>query len=281
MISNGMTQRGSRSTRAIIALTVIACAASCRRGSVPQLPPAAAAPARPAPAPGLNSGEAVVRAMHDKYNNKWYRTLTFTQKTTTTLTSGSEVVQTWYEAAMFPGKLRIDTDLKSKSGQLFTRDSLFVFNAGKQVSADTGMNPLLVLGFDVYLQPANRTISILRRLGYNLDLVHESTWQGKPVYVVGAERGDTVSRQFWVDRDRLLFLRSIDRVRQGRADTRFNQYVESGGGWIAVEVVFLVAGRRRLLEEYSDVRTNVPLNDALFDPTRWTTVAHWTTQPPG
>src|SRR6185369_16320132 len=135
------------------------------------------------PPSGPNTGEAVLRAMHDRYAGKWYRTLTFTQKTTSTLQSGGELVQTWYEAAQFPGKLRIDTDLKSKSGTLYARDSVFTFNAGKQVSADTGYNPLLVLGFDVYAQPTNRTISILRRLGYNLDLVHESVWLGKPVYV--------------------------------------------------------------------------------------------------
>jgi hypothetical protein len=267
--------------RIVVALTGAVIAVSCRRSSVPQPSNPAPVANRPAPPSGLNTGEAVVRAMHDKYAGKWYRTLTFTQKTTTTLASGGELVQTWYEAAQFPGKLRIDTDLKSKGGTLYARDSVFTFNAGKQVSADTGFNPLLVIGFDVYTQPTNRTISILRRLGYNLDLMHESVWQGKPVYVVGAERGDTVSRQFWVDKDRLLVLRSIDRGRQNaRNDVRFNQYVESGGGWIAVEMLFLSNGRRRLLEEYSDVRTNVSVSDALFDPRQWSTAPHWSTRPP-
>jgi hypothetical protein len=76
-------------------------------------------------------------------------------------------------------------------------------------------------------------------------------------------------------------LRSIDRGRQNaRNDIRFNQYVESGGGWIAVEMLFLSNGRRRLLEEYSDVRTNVSVSDALFDPRQWSTVPHWSTRPP-
>jgi len=213
--------------------------------------------------------------MHDRYAGKWYRTMSFTQKTTLGLASGGELVQTWYEAGMMPGRLRIDTDLKSKSGQLFARDSVYVFTNGRLSSADTGSNPLLLLGFDVYAQPATRTISELRRRGFDLSVIHEGTWQGKPVYVVGAARGDTLSRQFWVDRDRLLFVRLIERGRQGRSDVRFNQYVETGGGWIAVEVVQLVNGRRRLLEEYSDVRTNVPLSDALFEPRQWGTAPHW------
>jgi hypothetical protein len=275
------TSRGIHTWRIVVTLTAAISASSCRRASVPQPSNPAPVASRPAPPPsGLNTGEAVVRAMHDKYAGKWYRSLTFTQKTTTTLASGGELVQTWYEAAQFPGKLRIDTDLKTKSGTLYARDSVFTFQAGKPAVADTGYNPLLVLGFDVYTQPTNRTISILRRLGYNLDLVYETVWMAKPVYVVGAERTDSVSRQFWVDKDRLLVLRSIDRGRQNaRNEVRFNQYVESGGGWIAVEMLFLSNGRRRLLEEYSDVRTNVQVSDALFDPRQWTTVPHWSTRP--
>jgi hypothetical protein len=40
-------------------------------------------------------------------------------------------------------------------------------------------------------------------------------------------------------------------------------------------VVQYVNGSRRLLEEYSDVRTNTSLSDALFDPKQWATVRHW------
>ncbi len=276
------TSHSTKTWRVVVALAAAVGVASCRRASVPQPSNPAPVANRPAPAaPALNTGEAVVRAMHDRYAGKWYRTLTFTQKTTTPLSSGGELVQTWYEAAMLPGRLRIDTDLKAKSGTLYARDSVFTFNAGKPAVADTGFNNLLVLGFDVYMQPTNRTISILRRLGYNLDLVHETMWQGKPVYVVGAQLGDTVSKQFWVDKERLLFVRGIERGRQNaRNDIRFNQYVETGGGWIAVEVVFLSNGRRRLLEEYSDVRTNVSLSDALFEPRQWTTAPHWVARPP-
>ncbi len=263
-----------------VALVAIGLAlAACHRRAPVATPPAPATPP-PRPAPAINSGEAVVRAMHDRYAGKWYRTLTFTQKTTVALQSGNEIVQTWYEAGMLPGRLRIDFDLKSKTGSLFVRDSVYNFTNGKLASADTGTNPLLLLGFDVYAQPANRTISTLRRLGFDLTDFHEGTWQGKPVYIVGAARGDTVSKQFWVDRDRLLFLRLIERSRQGRSDVRFNQYVESGGGWVAVEVVQLVNGRRRLLEEYTDVRTNVALSDALFDARQWSSAPHWSRTTP-
>src|ERR1700756_3593930 len=56
----------------------------------------------------IRTGEAVLRAMHDRYASSWYKTLTFTQKSTTYKPDGTSSAETWYEAAMLPGKLRID-----------------------------------------------------------------------------------------------------------------------------------------------------------------------------
>ena len=247
--------------------------------------PASAPPPAPTPAPkpqptappatAITSGPTLVRAMHDRYASTWYRNLTFVQKTTVGLTSGGTLVQTWYEAGQMPGRLRIDTDLASKGGVLYANDSTYTFAGGKLVKADTGFNELLVLGFDVYAQPAARTEVILRRLGFDLSRFHEATWRGVPVYVVGAARGDTTSKQFWVERDRLLFVRLLENTRQGRADFRFNSYTQFGGGWVAAEVEQYVNGKRRLLEQYSQIHTNVALPDALFDPRKWATTPHW------
>ena len=56
----------------------------------------------------IRSGDALLRAMHDRYQATWYKTLTFTQKSTTYKPDGTSSAETWYEAAMLPGKLRID-----------------------------------------------------------------------------------------------------------------------------------------------------------------------------
>ena len=216
--------------------------------------------------------------MHGRYAPVWYRSLTFVQKTTVSLSSGGQVVQTWYEAGQIPGRLRIDTDLRSKGGILYVNDSTYTFAGGKLVSAETGVNELYVLGFDVYVQPPARTETVLRRLGFNLARFHEGTWRGVPVYVVGAARGDTITKQFWIDRERLLPVRLLENTPQGRADFRFNNYVQAGGGWIPSEVEQYVNGKRRLLQQYSQVRTNITLPDALFDPRRWATAAPWAPQ---
>jgi hypothetical protein len=275
--------------RLLVVGSVVLGVGACHRNQPVSAPPPvpASAPTRnptPAPVPrqdsasgsiAITSGESVIRSMYQRYAATWYRNLTFVQKTTLVLSSGGEVVQTWYEAGQMPGRLRIDTDLRSKGGVLYAGDSTYNFAAGKLVRADTGLNVLLLLSFGVYSQEPSRTEAHLRRSGFDLTRFHEDTWHGMPVYVVGAARGDTTSKQFWVDRDRLLFVRLLENTRQGRADFRISGYVQAGGGWVATEVEQYVNGKRRLLQQYSQIRTNVTLSDALFDPGKWATASHW------
>ena len=56
----------------------------------------------------IRTGEDLLRAMHDRYKSSWYQTVTFTQKSTTYKADGTSSAETWYEAALLPGKLRID-----------------------------------------------------------------------------------------------------------------------------------------------------------------------------
>jgi hypothetical protein len=136
-----------------------------------------------------------------------------------------------------------------------------------------GHNPLLVLGFDVYGQPPERTSAILRELGFPGGPVREDTWDGRPVWVVGGAPGDLHTHQYWIDRERMVFVRLLQPFPGDTAqtfDVRFNKYRPLGGGWIAPEVEALVGGERTLYEEYFDVRENPRLDDAMFDPRAWT-----------
>lgn len=269
--------RARTTARAAVSFVITCLVVACHRGvQVGSSAPTAAKPTRTVAT--IANGRDVIAAMHDRYTGKWYHNVTFRQKTTVHLASGRDLVQHWLETAEVPGRLRIDTDVPPKgNGTLFANDSVYTFTSGKLVRADTGINELLVLGFDVYGQTPNATERILRRRGFDLTKIHESTWQGRPVYVVGAAEGDTTSRQFWIDKDRMLFVRLIERTPQGHSDIRFDQYVRTGAGWIAARVEQLVNGRRRLMEEYSEIRADVPLPDGFFDPRRWSAASHWYT----
>jgi hypothetical protein len=275
--SGTMSTLRSRIVGSFVLAAVAAALGACHRQAPATTPAPSTTVQPPRPAP-ITNGIGVLTAMRAKYPN-WYRTATFVQKTTVNSPRGGTLVQTWYEAMSLPGRLRIDFDIKSRSGTLFARDSIYSFSSGKLVRADTGLNDLLVLGFDVYTQSIERSAAELRRLGFDLNRFHTATWQGRPVYVVGAVAGDTVSRQFWIDKTDLVFLRMIDQSRQGFTDVRFENYQPVAGGVMAMQVEQIVNGQRRLLEQYSDVKVNVPLSAALFDPAKWTTVPHWTAPP--
>jgi hypothetical protein len=215
------------------------------------------------------TGEELIAQMRDRYAGKWYRTLTFIQKTT--LPDGK--VETWYEALELPGKLRIDiAPLDSMNTILFRNDSVYQFQRGQLKDSKPLIHPLMVLGFDVYEAPVAETVRKLRDLKFDLSKLHQTTWQGRPTYVVGAAPGDTISPQFWIDVERLYFVRSLESSKKVPSvinDTRFEKYIPLAGGWLEMEVLFLSNGQQKMKEEYSNPKANVKLNPAIFDPRAW------------
>jgi hypothetical protein len=244
----------------LLALLIIACA--------PQPAPA------PTPSvPRIATAEQLVTAMHNRYAGKWYPTLAFVQKNTRYLADGRTDTSTWSEVLSLPGKLRIDVEPRANgNGNIYRNDTVYVFNNGRLVRQARAPHPLLLLGFDVYFIPVERSIATLREMGFDLSRLHESTWQGRRAYVVGAAPGDTRARQFWVDGDRLVFVRLIEPSRRDTtktAEIRFNRYYQVGEAWLSPEVEFLIDGARDFLEEYTEIETGVPLEEHLFDPARW------------
>src|SRR5215204_572090 len=106
--------------------------------------------------------------------------------------------ETWYEAGEVPGKLRIDiAPLDSMNAFIYLGDSAIVFKGGKRVAAREDRNLLMTLGFDVYGQPPQTTIAQLKAAQVDLSKIREDSWRGTKVWVVGAEKGDTTTNQFW------------------------------------------------------------------------------------
>ena len=242
--------------------------------------------AAPAPAPAASvirtdyaSGEELLAAMRARYDGKWYRTLTFTQKTSRLLPDGKWSVQTWYEAMQVPGRLRIDFDpISAANGVIYARDSAFTSRNGRVLPGQASINPLLLLGFDVYANAPARSAAILRKEGFDLTRVHADTFQGRPRIVVGARAGDMHTKQFWVDAEHLYFVRTLERAPNDSTkvqDVRFVNYQRVGDAWVAPRVEIHSGGKLVFFEDYSDIRTNVQLDDDLFEPSKWKTAKHW------
>jgi outer membrane lipoprotein-sorting protein len=226
----------------------------------------------------IKTSEDLVAAMQKKYGKSWYKTATFVQKTTDYDKDGNKKVSTWYEALLVPGSLRIDfTPTKDGNGILFTNNTVYSIKDGKVDSSRPFVHPLMILGFDIYKLPPEKVLEVLKGLKFDLALLREDTWQGRPVYVVGAKQGDLHSPQFWIDKKELYFVRMLRPTGKDGAqtqETEFNKYQRLGGGWMAPEVIFKVDDQVRTTEEYSEMRANVALDSKLFDPQYWTSV-HW------
>jgi outer membrane lipoprotein-sorting protein len=226
----------------------------------------------------ITTTDELVQAMRTKYARSWYKTATFVQKTTNFDKDGNQKIETWYEAMSLPGSLRIDfTPTKDGNGILFTNYQIYVFKNGKVDSNRPFVHPLMILGFDIYRLPQADVIEKLKGLKFDLSIFREDTWQGRPVYVVGAKAGDLHSAQFWIDQKNLYFVRMIRPAGKDGAqtqETQFNKYQKLGGGWMSPEVIFSVDGKVVTTEEYSELRANVSLDPKLFDPQNFATV-HW------
>lgn len=249
-----------------------------RRRAVLSLAAGCALLAAGIPAQEIRDGETLLRAMHGRYQNNWYETLTFTQKSTTHNDDGTDKSEIWREAMLLPGKLRIDIGpLADGNGTLIANGARTSFQNGKASDPHPFVHMLLVLGFDVYRQPTQATVDQVKGQGFDLTKLREDSWDGESVYVIGADKGDLKSKQFWVEKKRLLFVRMIAPDRRDAAktaDSRFADYRQLPVGWVAARVEFFVAGKNVFSEEYSEIQTNPKLDPAIFDPRQFNS-QHW------
>ena len=226
----------------------------------------------------IRTGDALLRAMHDRYQTSWYHTLTFTQKSTTYKPDGTSSAETWYEAALLPGKLRIDVGPASDGkGFVLVDGTATIVKDNKIAGTRPLINMLLVLGFDVYTQAPESTIKVVQGEGYDLSKVREDVWEGHPAYVVGADKGDLKSKQFWIAKDTLLFVRVIEPSHgdPGKMDDiRFTDYRPLAGTWVAARVEVYSEEKLVFTEDYTDIQANVKLEPSVFDPQQFSTT-HW------
>lgn len=255
------------------ALIATALALICIAGCTSSPPPA---PAVPEP---YTSGNQLIEAMQNRYAGRWYRTFSFAMNATTIAPNGTTENAVWYEAARLPSLLRVDYDpISAGNGALIRGDTQFVVQRGNVVSRVPRTNELLLLGFDVYILNPAVTSAWLQRIGFDLAKIRRDEWLGREVYVVGANNAaDLKSKQFWIDREHLLFVRlirpSADNTRTD--DIRFLEYEKIGRAWIAPLVEFRRDGQLTFKQEYRHIRIDPPLDSLLFEPASWGTAPHW------
>jgi hypothetical protein len=225
-----------------------------------------------------DDGRAVLQQMHAAYDGKWYKTLTFIQRTVFHRPDGTTNTQMWYESVSGPSLLRIDRDsATSGNGTLYTGDSTFSVRGGTVTGRNGNGNPFMPLIMGVYLQPVERTAEELTKHGMNLARVSRNSWRGRPVWVVGSDApSDTTSPQFWIDTERLVLVRMMIRAGSGAVlDVDVDGYERVGNAWLGTKIMMKAGGRPAQEEHYQDWKVDVELDPALFDPAKWMSARHW------
>lgn len=97
----------------------------------------------------------------------------------------------------------------------------------------------LIFNFGIYTQPITETMCRLSGLNYNLSKVYETTWKGMDVYVIGTDnKEDSISNQFWVDKENLFVVRVLTNIENHNSDAHFIKWRHLFGNWVATEIVF-------------------------------------------
>lgn len=268
-VSPAPARRGPAAWRAGLAGLLLGAGCATAGGSQPALP---------------TDGIVVLRRMHDAYAGRWYRTLTFVQRTTQRAPDGTDHVSTWYEA-ISGDRLRIDIGEPAEgNGVLYTADSLYVVRGGKVTRSLGQGNVFIPFIQGVYLQPVERTVAQIEPYHFDLSRVRLDRWEGRPTWVVGArDSADLSTPQFWIDRERLIVTRILVPLRPPQPggppaepqDIRLEGLVPLGGGWLATRVRMLDHGQPLQTEEYSDWRAGIALAPELFVAQSWSSVPHW------
>ncbi len=228
------------------------------------------------------TGAEVFQRMHDAYAGKWYRSLTFVQKTTQRRKDGSDTVSTWYESLRQDGRttqLRIDVgDPAAGNGVLYTADSVWRVRAGKPAGASGGGNEFLPLIEGVYFNPVEQTIAELASTKTDMSRVTEGHYQNRRVWIIGTSAAaDTTSPQIWIDAERNVAVRAIlsPAPTMPVLDIHLDGYEPIGSAWLATRITMTQGGVPRQTEEYRGWKVNMDLPPGLFDVATWTTAPHW------
>ena len=220
---------------------------------------------RPSPP---TTGRDIVKKMHDRYAGKWYRSFTFNQTTEFYRNDSLKGTQTWWEAIRFPDRFRMDFgEADSGNAAIFRGDSSYRFRNGKLRSATINNNEgLIFLLGGMYFHPQDQTIKMLGDLHYDLDKFHEDVWKGKPVFVIGAGKGEEGVNQLWVDAKDLYLVRMLKFDGPRKEEALFDDYQSFDGNWTETKCIFYIDNKLVQKEIYHDCKFNVTLEDRIFDP---------------
>ncbi len=220
----------------------------------------------------MKNGNDVIDAMYKKYDGgkKWYKYFSFTQNAIFYRNDSIIKTEVWHEIGSFPGYLAIKYDTKdSKDGVIFAVNKVYGIKDGVAKEPRTFIHDLILVGFDLYFLKPEVSAHLLDSIGYNLKEMHTDVFEGRKVYVVGAQPGDEKTPQFWIDAERLYLHRIIYKKKDNITDCVFGDYEKAEGNWVSKKVTFKNNGKLQLIEKYYNLKFPKELSPDIFDPAKF------------
>jgi hypothetical protein len=214
------------------------------------------------------TGRDIVRMMHERYAGKWYPSFTFDQTTEVYRNDSLRSTATWYEFIRFPDRFRMDFgSADSGNAAIFRGDSCYRFHSGQLRSTTINNNEgLIFLLGGMFFYPLEKDYTIFDSLHYDLGKAYEDSWKGRPVYVIGANKGEDNVNQLYIDKQNLYPVRMIKIDPKARLEAVFEDWKPLAGGWLETKCSFWINGKLAQVETYHDYKAGVTLDDRIFDP---------------
>src|ERR1700744_2507551 len=219
------------------------------------------------PAKNNSTSKEVLQTMYSKYHGKWHKSLKFNQTTERFKNDSLVSTATWYETIVYPDLLRIDIGAeKSPNGILFRHDSTYVFKDNKITRGVKNENELIFFLGGMYFKNFEQVLAHFAELHYDLSKFHTSTWKGKPVYVLGADKDDDKVNQLWIDQEKLVAVRFLKYEDNTKEEGTFEDQIPLKNAWSATKCKFYINDKILQIETYRDVKADQPVDMKLFEP---------------
>lgn len=223
-----------------------------------------------------SQGQNMVQKMYKNHAKNFRKSLSFVQQTT--LYRGDSIFRkdTWYEVLVYPDKLRIDiNDAISGNAMFFVNDSSFRFiNNNLKIRVYQPHDLLFVLG-GMYSYPLDTVYNKLKRFGYNSDKFYDTIWKGQPVTVVGTDKDENESNQFWVDKEKMVVVRILNNKNGQKSEIICEDYIKLGNHWCETKIEFSINGKLIQAEKYTDLKENVNVDPDYLNPYKMGKVKFW------
>jgi outer membrane lipoprotein-sorting protein len=209
----------------------------------------------------------ILKKIHDRYAGKWYKTFSFNQTTEIYRNDSLKRSETWYENIKFPYDFRIDFgNPDSGNAVIFKNDSSYSFIKSQKAGVRPNDDDLLFLLGGMYFYPFDEVTVKMKSFGYDLDKFHEDIWKGMPVYVIGANKNQDSVNQIWIEKENFSPVRLLKYENNTKEEALFENHVKLDGGFTETLVYFYINDKLIQVEKYHDLRANVEIDSAIFDP---------------